>query len=114
MSTIRDTVLENAMAQLKEEKKSKEALAQTNNEKKVDKHISDNKLKTFQKRARLSIEAMFLINILRRVGWDFDRIATCANVSEQTIKRWATGEAVPHLNNLIILRQLKEKINKVG
>lgn len=97
MNSVRDGLLEEVLSQFAKEDKAKA-------------RADERKVKTFEKRARISIEAMFIINALRKSGWDFSVIAHNAHVNEQTIMKWAAGEAVPHFNNLIILRKLRESI----
>lgn len=90
-----DNVLEEALEVMEDKKKDKE---KTN---KV-------KIKTFEKRTRISIEAMFIVKSLVGNGWGYDRIAAATNVMEITVRKWATGERVPHMNNFLALRKLRE------
>jgi len=99
MSTIKDSVLEDALAEVKKDGKKLE-------------RNSESKVRTFQKRARISIEAIFIIKFLCNNGWDFERIACRAHVLELTVRKWSDGEAVPHLNNLLMLRSIRDEHNK--
>ena len=89
---INDNVLEEAMINIT----------------KTIKERPNQNIQTYQKRARISIEAMSIIKSLIQNGWNFDRIATTTNVMEITVRRWASGERVPHTNNLLALRKLKD------
>lgn len=93
MSTIKDNILEEALS----------SIGNRTVEKK-----NENKLKTFQKRARISVEAIFIIKHLCNCGWTVERIAARAHVLELTVRKWLDGEAVPHLNNLLVLRSIRD------
>jgi ribosome-binding protein aMBF1 (putative translation factor) len=54
-----------------------------------------------------SLKSMIAIAKLRKDGWDWIRMAKKLNVSEQTIRNWATGKNTPHPNNLIALKRLE-------
>ena len=66
------------------------------------------KFATYIEKTKIMMEAMSVISVLRRRGWDFLQIARAVNVSEQTIKNWACGKFAPHPNNLLALRRIKE------
>lgn len=94
MSEVKDTLLEEAMAGLK-----------SNSVKNT--RIKKNKVNAQQRRAMDSLKSMILISRLRKDGWDWIRMAKKLNVSEQTIRNWATGKNTPHPNNLLALRKLE-------
>lgn len=96
MSIIKDNVLEEALG----------GVVSRTTEKK-----NENKIKTFQKRARISVEAIFIIKYLCNSGWTIERIAARAHVLELTVRKWLDGEAVPHLNNLLMLRSIRDDHN---
>lgn len=95
MSTIKDCVLEDALSNIENDTKKKD----------------ENKTRTFLKRARMSVEAIFIIKYLNSNGWNIDRIAAKARVLEVTVRKWLDGEAVPHLNNLLVLRSIRDEYN---
>lgn len=96
MSEIRDTVLEDAMKELS-------ANLFTGADKK-------GKLTKQQRKNVDSLKSMILISRLRKNGWDWIRMAKKLNVSEQTVRNWATGKNTPHPNNLIALKKLEVEI----